>query len=346
MTIINIKRFLIGSCFIGLGSYALFFYQPSDVIVSNNALDSNETFNSANSMQANKGNDELSDLDLFIKNMSKNMRDKHLHEISSVLVQLSMGDFKLFVMDVYPENGESIFNQIMINAFPQHAQQIFKMLASMQRYNDWHVDMLLTLSEMDGLTKNGTLWRKRHEIFADHAQEIWQAELDSKAAKEQAVQETLALLHGADDMSMSDRLYVLTDTVTELYLESPSQHLISKGMISDVYFNLESVQNDLKHMSQQQREQVIADSRRQIGFSEEDIMLLAKRDAEKEQRWQNGYAYMSARDQLTQLYSGTELNNKLAELRAQYFKHEAPTIEKEEQSDFFRYTRPRLYGSN
>ena len=55
---------------------------------------------------------------------------------------------------------------------------------------------------------------------------------------------------------------------------------------------------------------------------------------------------MSARDQLVSVYSGEELELRLTELQDQYFKHEAPTIKKEEASDFFRYKRPRLYGSN
>ena len=94
------------------------------------------------------------------------------------------------------------------------------------------------------------------------------------------------------------------------------------------------------------RQNAINESRKQLGFTDDDIKLLAQEDKIKEQRWQNGYQYMSARDQLSQAYEGDDLESKLLELREKYFNNEAPTIKAEEDSGFYRYNRPRLYGSN
>ena len=55
---------------------------------------------------------------------------------------------------------------------------------------------------------------------------------------------------------------------------------------------------------------------------------------------------MSARDQLSQAYQGEELESQLRKLREKSFKNEAPTIKAEENSGIYRYTRPRLSGSN
>lgn len=288
----------------------------------------------------------INDIQTFIDSLSDRMQQQHAHEIHEIMVQLSMADFRDFVLEEFPENGIAVFQQIMRKAFPEHADAIFTLLANMRLYNDWHVSMLLTLNDMNALARNGTLWGKRRELFGDLADVIWQQEQDENEAKQKNIQETLALLHKADDLSMTDRLYILTDSIHQQYGDAHSNLLISKGMVADIYFHLDSVQNDLKDMTAEERAAALAQSRRQLGFTEERINELAKEDADKERRWKNGYEYMSARDQLVSVYSGEELELRLTELQEQYFQHEAPTIKKEEASDFFRYKRPRLYGSN
>jgi hypothetical protein len=113
-----------------------------------------------------------------------------------------------------------------------------------------------------------------------------------------------------------------------------------------VFFSIDSVQNELKNMSPEQRQMEINSIRRQMGFSEEQIEELAKRDAEKEQRWQVGYRYMQQREKVMQQYEGEEREERLKDLREQYFQDEAKTIELEEKDNFFRFERPRIYGRN
>lgn len=291
--------------------------------------------------------DEITnDSQRFINALSDQMRQKHAHEISQVLVQLSMADFRLFVLEEFPNDGDAVFQTVMRNAFPDYAEDIFLLLENMNLYNEWHVDILLTLNDMDSITRNGTLWGKRRELFGDLAEDIWQQELDESEAKQKSVQETISALQIAHDISLQDRLYILKDSIYQQYGDEHSNMLISKGMVADIYFHLDSVQADLKEMSEDDRASALAQSRRQLGFSDENIQDMAEQDAQKEIRWKNGYEYMSAREQLTSLYKGAELDEKLMALRVTFFEHEALTIQKEEQSDFFRYKRPRLYGSN
>jgi hypothetical protein len=249
-------------------------------------------------------------------------------------------------LEEFPVKGESVFQQIMRTAFPNYANGIFALLDNMRQYNEWHVDMLLTLNNMNPLTRKGTLWEKRTDLFGDLAQEIWQQELEGEENKQKNIQETLALLHQANELSMTDRLNILTESINQQYGDEHSDFLISKGMDADIYFHLDSVQTDLEKMSEPEREDSLAESRRQLGFTSERIKELAQQDKDNETRWKNGYEYMLARDQVVNLYSGSELKEKLIDLRDKYFKHEAATIEKEEQADFYRYNRPRLYGSN
>jgi hypothetical protein len=113
-----------------------------------------------------------------------------------------------------------------------------------------------------------------------------------------------------------------------------------------MYFRLESVQQDLENMPPLDRQQALAKSRRQLGYTESSISELAKQDEAKELRWKNGYEYMAHRDQLATSYEGADLQQRLRGLRTEYFNHEAATIEAEEKSGFMRYERPRVYGSN
>ena len=84
-----------------------------------------------------------------------------------------------------------------------------------------------------------------------------------------------------------------------------------------------------------------------MGFPEEQVEYLAASDQKREKRWLNGYAYMEAREAAEVQYSGEQLTQELDKIREQYFAHEASTIKKEEEDlEFFRYTRPRLYGRN
>ena len=291
-------------------------------------------------------NPKHNDQENFIKSISKRLQQEHSHEIHLIPVQISMQDFRNFIREEHPSDSQIIFTRIMHLAFPKYADDILSLITSLDLYDQWYLDNLLNLNDMDPLSKKGRIWQKRREIFGDLADQIWQQEINNEEEKRQVVQQTISRLDNANDIPMNERLYILQNTLNEQYPHEQTSFTMNKGLISNVYFQLESVQNDLKNMSLEQRELALAQSRRQLGFSQEDIDKLAEEDKQKEQRWQNGYQYMSAKEQIEQTYSGDVLNKKLKTLREKHFKHEANTISAEEESGFYRYNRPRLYGSN
>ena len=288
----------------------------------------------------------LTNKEIFIREMVQQMKQKHGHEINKPMVQLAMGDFRDFVYEQFPETGSEIFLRIMTLAFPEHFSEIIALIEKMDSYNLWYGENLLDLNDMNELARRGAIWNKRRTLFGDLADQIWQAEMNAEEAKKQVVHETLDALRKAESMGMNERLYVLQNTIHEQYGDQHDGFLINKGMVANIYFNLESVQKDLHSMTPDERAAAIADSRRQLGFSEADIKYMGEQDAKRESRWQNGFEYMTERDQITSQYQGDELTEKLTSLREKYFSKEAPTIEKEEASGFYRYERPRLYGSN
>lgn len=287
-----------------------------------------------------------SEIDLFIADMVNKMQAQHGHEISDVRIQASLADFKQYILEEFNENGLAIFTQIISQAFPQYAQQIFALLDKLAQYDNWHVDNLLTLNDLNFMERKGRIWKVRHEMFGSDADLLWEHELNDANNKQETVLQTIESLGQANNIALQERLDILQKTIDEQYGETEEGLLIGKGMVSQIFFGLDSVQNNLKALSPEERQKIIDESRQRMGFSEADIKQLAERDRENEARWQNGYAYMNARDQLKQNYSGEQLDGQLKALRDQYFKKESKTIAAEEDSGFYRFQRPRVYGSN
>ncbi len=282
----------------------------------------------------------------FIREMVTTLKEKHAHEIDLISVQASLQDLRRYIIERYPQDGVVIFEYIITQAFESQAENILALINNLNIYEKWYGENLLSLNDMDVLERDGTLWGKRYEMFSELADELWEKEVNQKEYKQKVVQQTLKLLSKSHDMAMSERLFVLQSTIEEHFSDTPQALLINKGLLANMYFRLESVQQDLENMPAIDRQQALAQSRRQLGYTESNIADLAKQDEVKELRWKNGYQYMDERDQLASNFQGEELQNRLSDLRTEYFSQQAATIEAEEKSGFMRYERPRVYGSN
>lgn len=126
----------------------------------------------------------------------------------------------------------------------------------------------------------------------------------------------------------------------------PEAHLV-RSQATEVFLRLEPVQARLAAMPAEERRAALADIRRRMGYSEEEIARKAADDAHRDARWENGHAYMKARAELLSRHAqGEALEAELRALREQHFGHEAPTIAREEDAGFFRFQRRRVYGRN
>ncbi len=288
----------------------------------------------------------VSDQDRFLKEMVAQLQLKHTNNIHQISIMVTMKDFRDFVLEMFPENGQLLFEKIMLAAFPEVALQILNLVKGLGEYDAWYLANLLTLNDLNPLQKNGKIRAKRHEIFGELAQQIWQEELADNQKRQNTIRQTIKLLDKAQDISLDESLYVLNNTIQEQYADRAESLIIDKGLVASMYFNLASVQKSLESLPEDDRQTQINQSRRQLGYSEKSISELEQQDAKREQRWQNGYQYMQARTSIMNTVTEAELESELNTLREQYFKHEAPTIKAEEQSQFFRYERPRLYGQN
>ena len=267
--------------------------------------------------------------------------------IEDIAVQVSLKEFMDSLMRSYPERGVALFEAVIRGAFPELADAIMQAIATMRVYDEWLLDNMLSLNDMNLLQQRGELWKKREELFGDDAKKIWSEELTAVEDRREVLQKTVSLLDQSHDTTMNERIFILQTAYDEQYGETVENAVFdSKGVLSQVLFGFESVQSELKAMSNEDRQDEIDTIRRTMGFDEESIADLSKRDQKRERRWQNGYKYVDERAVLAETMSGAEFEAGVKALQVKYFKHEAPTIAREEQDDFYRFARPRVYGRN
>ncbi|MFL1407165.1 lipase secretion chaperone [Marinobacter sp. M1N3S26] len=248
--------------------------------------------------------------------------------------------------DTHPRDGRALFETAVAMAFPDRSASILALMAGMDRYHQWLSDNELTLREMPLLQRRAAIWKQRQAIFGARASEIWGEEETVASKNADAVREELTRLDQAHELTPEEVAHQLSTTVDDLYgLEAASQ-LVTPQALGQALFAMESVQTDLAAMSAEERQQRIDSLRRQMGYSEEDVRRLEQLDRQRNQRWQEGEAYMAERRELGRQYQGEQLEQALDRLRQAHFGDTAPTIAREEEQGFFRFQRERRYGLN
>ncbi|WP_250655111.1 hypothetical protein [Alkalimarinus coralli] len=285
-------------------------------------------------------------IDSFNAQLAQELVTKYGDKIDHLAVQANLFKVRDFVINRYPEDGQSRFNEIIYLAFPNYAESIIQIITLMDQYTQWLAQNYTQLNDMSPLERDGHLWKKRRALFGNDADIIWSDERQLMAQKQRAVQEEIHRLGAETSLSSDEKLYQLQTTLSENYGDAAQGLVIDPGMVAAVFFNFDSVQQTLQNLSPQARQAEINRARKQLGYSEEQIEQAQKKDEVRNQRWENGLAYMAERQQLVDTLEGTALETALSSLREAYFKREAYTIEQEEISGFYRYARPRIYGRN
>jgi len=282
----------------------------------------------------------------FAESLARELKAEFAARIDEVAIQARLYRIRQDVMERFPATGLDDFNVAIRQAFPDHADAIFALMDNLDRYNDWLDQETAALMDLGPLERHGTLWAKRRALFGDDADQIWADEHNELARKQEQVQNLLAELNQAEHRTLDETLYQLNTRLKTTLGDDLMQYGDANSVITKVFFGLASVQDALKSMPPEQRQNEIDDIRRQMGYSEEQVGRLRERDQERNRRWNNGLAYMTEREKVVSTLTGDERRQALSELRKQHFGIEAKTIRLEEENDFFRYERPRVYGRN
>jgi hypothetical protein len=189
-------------------------------------------------------------------------------------------------------------------------------------------------------------------VAAAPAPEPARADLVSELARaaadhEQRLRAAFVEIDAAGELSLDGKLERYQQAVRDAREQAPGAlWLASPSMVAEAFFRMPSVQRELAGLGPGARRREIDHVRRTLGYDDAALAQMHEQDDRREERWQNGLAYMQERERVVATFEGEPLEQELDHLREQYFGATAPTIEREEADGFFRFERPRIYGRN
>jgi hypothetical protein len=277
----------------------------------------------------------------------KELQKYYGERISEKSVQASIYDIYKKFAGSRPDGREFFYN-VLKRAFGDLADEIMATLDKLDLYHQWLMENDAVLSQMNDAEKMVALWTKRIELFGDDAQDIWVDEVMATDARKAKMLDTLEFIKESKDTNLDEKLQLYQDSLEETYKGSPEEYFLKqKPILAKIFFSIDSVQDELKQMSPDQRQATINKIRKDMGFTDKMVKDMEEIDAENNKRWDVGLKYMEERKQVVSEFQGDQQKEKLKALRDKYFGEEAQTIQAEEENDgFFRFERPRYYGRN
>lgn len=261
--------------------------------------------------------------------------------------QIQLAGLRNYLKDHDPETYQAVFRDIIARAFPAQANEILKTIETLDVYSAWLEDNKERLSRLDHDGIKQALWERRKALFGDAAREMWAEE-----TRTEAISDVLDIMRDAYDTKISDKLALYTEAIAHISKDSHGDGSGTafiedrKISLTRAFLGLDSVQAELSAMDSGRRGEALRTIRKTMGFSDNELDSLAQKDTANEAKWQNGYAYMRDRNRLLAEPDDGTRDKKLAALQERYFKNAASTIQTEEQSGFFRFNRPRVFGRN
>lgn len=281
-------------------------------------------------------------------NIIKTIKEQYENDIQHIPVQAKLITIREPIFNNLSAPTIDNLRLILQEAFPGYEDSILDVWSRMDTYEQWLTMENRTLLELNALERSGMLWHKRKQLFPNSASDIWGEELNNYEEAQLAFHSEVDQLDRSLDISMYDRIQRLKQSFTQannlISMVTDKQDGIHNSTIASVLFGLASVQQELQQLDPIQRQEEINSVRRELGYDEESIQKMAQVDTKRDQRWNNGYAYMQSRKIL--LASNEHSNDEMMDLRIQYFGNSAKTIALEEEQGFYRFQRPRYFGRN
>ncbi len=308
---------------------------------------SNSDINSQEALTAIKVATSKMNVEALKSEWIQKLREKYGHMIHDIVTQVQLKSDSNELLKLYPQQGRALFGSIVDGAFPKLSAQVLKAVSSMLIYDRWLLDNTLIINKMDLAKQNTELWKKRESLFGEDAKRIWSDKISFEEERRVTLEEAVGLLDSSYDTNMYERIAILQTAFKAQYDETMDWDAFdSTGILSKMLFGFDSVQQELAALSNEQRQIEIDSIRRSIGFNELSINKKSQQDQKRERRWQKGYLYMAERSELMLNSSDEVLTEALYKLQTRYFRHEAPTIAKEEREGIMRFDIPRVYGLN
>lgn len=289
---------------------------------------------------ASRAPDPGMDRDAFVAEL----RSRYGAQIQHPYVQLKMLERLIrYFRAQSPDRWQQALLELLRQAFPDRYAELAANLQHWLDYERWMDEQRTVLQGLGGKERQAAIQEARERIFGKEAAErIWASEL-----KGQAATDALRAADALEGASISERLARYKEGLEDVYQEHTGSYLERhRQEVLDRFLDLDSVQRDLSTLTPEERARNLREIRQGLGLSEEALQRWDVLDRERDTRWDAGARYMLEREALAKQHSGGALEERLREVRARYFGAEAETIAAEEQSGFFRFSRPRRWGRN
>ena len=278
--------------------------------------------------------------------IAQDLKRRYGASIGSVVTQARLLSELDRLQSLQPIGGSALFEEAVSLAFASRAPQILALIDLLIEYEDWVDENSAILNRLDAAARLAKLWEKRYELFGDDADLLWADSALGGDAKQVQIQAEMDRLSQIKDQSAGSIADQLLKKVDEVYGGSTAAALLTPNDLGQAVFALDSVQANLAGLDAKSRAREIEQLRRQAGYSEDAIAKLAARDQSNQQKWDTGYQYQAAKQQLAEQYTGARYEQQLSILQFETFGSLAKAIAAEERSGFYRYDRPRQYGVN
>ncbi len=247
-----------------------------------------------------------------------------------------------YLQDIYPEEWQDHVFDYLSAAFPEYAEELYDHYLKFVEFKQWIKDNYMLISGMNAVEQKEYMRAKRKQFFGDEAEVIWEMEI-----KAECVADSLKAINGQKEMVFDDKINYYLATLDDVYGNQAEFHKKSyQQKIMDQFLEVESVQEDLQQMAPEERKENLENFRKTMGLDDAALNRWAELDGVRDERWENGQAYMRKREAIRNESNGPTLEYRLDDLRKEYFGAEAEAIKQEEETGLFRFNRKRVYGKN
>ena len=248
-----------------------------------------------------------------------------------------------YLMARYPDDWEERLQGMLALTFPERVEELMAMHSRMVNYSAWMESERQNLQALSAEDRRQLLWEMRRSFFGDAVEEIW-----ADALRNEQLSTALGELDALPQNSgFQDQTQHYLNALNNAYGEDTATVMARRRQeLADRFLSTEAVQARLHEMPAEQRWEQLADFRRAMGMDEEAVARWQALDAQRDRRRQIGLEYLSQREQLQQQYTGDEFQSQLQNLQQDLFGAEAEIIRNEEQSGYYRFSEPQVYGVN
>lgn len=246
-----------------------------------------------------------------------------------------------YLKDRYPDSWEERLQTFLELTFPEYAEELISLYQNMESYNLWMVSEKQNLVAPSPLERRQLIWEMRNAFFGDVAQQIWEDSLKG----ERVLDTLIEISETGYEQSFADNGSQYVTSLKQAYGEEAEAVIESKRQeLSDRFFSVPVVQEQLKAMPREDRYAALSSFRRSIGMDEEAVSRWTELDQKRDARREAGNSYLQLKTMLKDEFTGDDLRSAMTQLQDELFGEEAEIIRNEEDAGYFRFERPQVIG--